>query len=565
MIRATTDGRAHAPLIGLLVLGAVVIAWMGGGVSLIGDQWAWVFAGLDPHFTGLFENYNGHLMATTFAFYDLLPRISLTQLWIYRAVAIVLHLAVTYLVYLLARPRLGPSLALLPTLIVLILGTGADAYVGGQNYNELASTGACLGALLMLERRTPRCDIAASGLLLLGVASFSNAVAFAAGVAVEILVRRNRRVDQLWIPALPLALYAAWRLHWGSSSDVAPGGPFEVIKQSYRAATGAFAGLAGVQLENFTLKAHLPWLAAVAQVALGVAIVGVCALLVRHGVGVSARLANLAVAGVVLWLLLGLGRGSSQDVYASRYVYEGAVIALLVLVELAAAYGIPGRAWRPALAVAIAITVALNIGWMAVWARHLRHVSDVTRAQLGALEIVGHAAPPDFRPEPGFPLRHVTARDYFRARREFGRSPAYSTERLRRSSEESREAADSVLIRGFSIRVTEAASPATSRPSAQVERVISGRLTRRGRCLTITPRGQSAAVVELASRSDSGITLRPTAGGTQTVEVRRFADRFQPVGAGKADLAVARLLTPLGRSRDPWHVRVTITTPTEIC
>ena len=46
-----------------------------------------------------------------------------------------------------------------------------------------------LGALLMLERQTAQADAAASGLLVLGIASFSNAVAFAAGVVVELLVR----------------------------------------------------------------------------------------------------------------------------------------------------------------------------------------------------------------------------------------------------------------------------------------------------------------------------------------------------------------------------------------
>jgi hypothetical protein len=552
-------------LAGILVVAAVVITWMGRDVSLIGDQWAWIFAAIDPRFGDLFHNYNGHLMATTYALYDVLPRIGLTQLWIYRAVALVLHLIVAYLVFCLARRRLGPALALVPTLVILFLGTGADAYLSGVNYNELAATAACLGALLALERQTPRGDVAASALLVLGVASFSNAIAFAGGVAVEVLFRRAGRLRRLWIPLVPVVLYGAWRLHWGSSSDVAPGGPLDVIRQSVRAATGAFAGLAGVQLENFTLKAHLPWLAAVAQIALAVLIVGACTLLAMRRFRIDARLANLLVTGTILWVLIGLGR-SSQEVYASRYVYEGGIIALLIIVELAAVSTIRGRIGRRLLAIAIAVSVVLNIGWMAVWGRHLRQVSDMTRAQLAALEIAGDAAPPSFGPDASYPLARVTAGEYFAALRAFGRSPAYTPARLRQASAESREAGDGVLIRAFSLRLQDARSrPASDGSPAQVEALISGRLTRHGRCFTVSPRGKRPAIVAIGVRSPSGVTLKHAQRATQEVGVRRFGDRYQSVPWTAGARGAAQLLTPLGRVRDPWHVRVTASTPTEVC
>ncbi len=548
-------------LTGLFALAGLLIAWMGRGVSLIGDEWAWIFASVDPRFEDLFQNYNGHLMATTYALYDLLTRISLAHLWIYRAPALILHLVVAYLVFCLARRRLDSFTALVPTAVVLFLGTGADAYLSGLNYNELAATAACLGALLLLERQTPQADAAASGLLVLGIASFSNAVAFAAGVVVELLVRSDRSLRRLWIPLVPFALYAGWRLRWGSSSDAAPGSPTDVIRQAFRAATGAFAGLAGVQLENFTLKAHLPWLAAVAQIVLILLIVGTCTVFTMRHHRVSPRLANLVVTGAILWLLIGLGR-SSQEVYASRYVYEGAIIALLILVELAAVFAVQTSTVRRILAFSIAVAIVLNIGWMAVWARHLRKASDLTRAQLAALEIAGSEAAPSFRPASGFLLDHVTAGDYFAAVREFGDSPAYSPGELRRAPEIQREAADRVLVRALALKLTAAGLRFTP-ADVQVEHLASGRLTHRGNCLLVSPRRDQAMAVDLVVRSSKGVTLMPTPRAALHIQVRRFADQYEPVPIPVH--RTGRLLIPLGGAGDPWHLRVIANAPTTVC
>jgi hypothetical protein len=407
--------------------------------------------------------------------------------------------------------------------------------------------------------------VATSGLLLLGLASFSNAIAFAGGVTVELLFRRDRRLYRLWIPVIPLAMYGVWRLHWGSSSGVAEGGPLETVKQAYRAATGAFAGVAGVQLENFTLKAHFPWLGTVAQVGFGLLIVGACAFVATHRGGTNARLANLVATGVILWLLLGISQGASQEVYASRYVYQGAIVALLIMIEIVGVYGVPPGAARRVFAIAMIFSLSLNIGWMAVYARHLRHVSEITRAQLGALEIARDHVRPSFEPDSSFPLENVTARDYFAAVRAFDGSPAYSGAQLRRASEAGREAADRVLIRAFSLGVTGGDVDRTSQRSAKVEHLIAGTLSRRGTCMILSPGENPNGVIEIAVPSSSGITLEPAQRDRTQIDIRRFAERFHPLPIDSDYFGSVQLRTPLGRSSDPWHVRLTVSTPTEIC
>ena len=112
---------------------------------------------------------------------------------------------------------------------------------------------------------------------------------------------------------------------------------------------------------------------------------------------VSPRLSNLLVTGAVLWLLIGLGRGSLDDLFASRYVYQGAIVVILIAVELAPGLAIQRRGALTAVALAVAGTVALNLVWMVVWGNHLRRESATARAQLAALDIArgpGGTRPP---------------------------------------------------------------------------------------------------------------------------------------------------------------------------
>jgi hypothetical protein len=550
----------------ILALAAVVIMWVGRGVALIGDEWAWIFDGFHVDAGEILQDYNGHLMATTFGLFDVLPRtVGLGHFWAYRAVALVLHLAIALLVFGLARRRLGPWLAVAPAAVVAFLGTGADAFLSGLNYNVLAATAACLAALLTLERRTRRADLATCALLVIGLASFTNAVAFTAGVFVELLWQRDRW-HRLWVPLVPTALYGAWRLHWGTSVSVAgsaPRGVVDVLKHSFEAATGAFAGLAGVQLGSPTLNAHLPWLRTLAQVVLALCILLFAWLVVRR-LHPSPRFANVIVTGVLLWLLIGLGRGSLEALYESRYVYQGAIIAVLIIVEAAAAYGIRGRTALSLVTLGVAVSVALNIGWMVVWGQHLRRESALARARLAALEISRDSAPPLFRPANDFALGAVTVRDYFKAVRKFGGSPAYTTAQLRRAPENTREAADRVMVRAFNLRLA-AGGSSVHGPSPAVERLIAGRIMNDGSCLTLSPEG-ALGVVDIAPRSSSGVVLENRPSGRLRVGARRFGDAYTRGLGGRPDAAgTATLVTPLGAASDPWHLRVSSTAQARIC
>jgi hypothetical protein len=564
------EGRLTATRVLALVLAlaAIVSLWAGRRIVFIADEWGWITDALHVTPNTILQDYYGHLFAFTHgAYVVLLDTVGLAHYWVFRLLAVSLHLTVALLVFLVTRRSVGPWLALAPAAVVAFLGTGADAFVSAINIGLLAATAACLGALLMLSRHNLRGDLATCGLLVIGLASFTTAVAFTAGVFVEILWQRDRW-RRIWVALIPTLLYVAWRLHWGEalSGDVGSGGHQSVdladlVKNSLKAATGAIAGLVGVQLENPTLRSHLPWLAPLFQVVV-VAGAGVLALVATRAQRVSARFANVVVAGLGIWVLIAVGRGSKGDLYASRYVYAGAVVAALIIVEALSAYGMPGPSLRRLIALGAVTSIALNLVWMIVLANHIRDESTMVRARLAALDIAGAQVPSSFVPSGEFAFRHITSGSYFAAVRKFDSSPAFTTAELRRSSEQVRQAADDVLVRALSLRLVPGRVQARDPPPA-VDGVSGGRVSAQGSCLTLTPEARTA-VADLVPRSPSGVVLEHSPGVQPVVEARRFGSRYLRLPA-VARAGTESLATPAGNARDPWHLRVVSPGPTLVC
>ena len=176
----------------VLACAAVVITWAGRDIAPIGDEWAWIQGPStwtptpsSRTTTGICSRRLG--AATT--------RCSTPS---------------GSPVLGLRRDRRGPPsrrrrAGLRPRSPAHRLRAGAPARGGGGvsrhrlgcvperlNLGLVAAMAACLAALVMLDRRTPRADLAACALLLLGLASFTVAIAFTAGACVEILRRDDR-------------------------------------------------------------------------------------------------------------------------------------------------------------------------------------------------------------------------------------------------------------------------------------------------------------------------------------------------------------------------------------
>jgi hypothetical protein len=562
----------------VLLFAVVLIVWAGRGIGFFGDQWGWIHGATRPSLNWVLGDDNGHLVATTnLTFWLLLRLFGIAGVAAFRAVAIGLHLLVVGALFVLVRRRLGVWPALGGALIIAVLGTGADAFVSALNVDILFATGASLGALIALDRGAPpedaphaeaqqggtwRTDAAACILLVIALASWSSGVAFTAGVFVELLVVRGWR--RLWVPLVPTVLYVGWRLHWAASSNgvSGAGSPLDVVAHGYQSATGAFAGLVGLQLDSPTLRADAPWLAALVAVVVGVLLLVLAATLARPR-RVDPRLANVLVAGVVLWLLFGLFRGAHDGLYPSRYVYEGAVIGLLIIASAVPRGWFAGGRGKVLLVVGVAVSAALNVAWMVVWTNHLRGESATAAAQLAAVELSRATVPAGYRPSTAYGTGAITARDYLVSLDKFGPNGVSAARRLRTASESAREAADRVLVQAGSARLGWGASPVGG-PTPRLERVVGGSVTAQGSCLLLKAT-LGLVTVDIASGA-ANTSLDAARGVGGFVLARRFGSRYVAVGAVTGARGPATLATTVGGDPgDPWHVRVIANGPIRIC
>lgn len=562
--RPATWRRGHpaAWAVALVLVGAAAAtSWAGRDIALLGDEWAWIFGGLNPGADTILQSYNGHLLATTWsAYYGLLVTFGLPNYWVYRTVALLLHLGVALVVFLLARRRIGPWSAIAPAAAIAFLGTGSDVFLSG-NFGIAWATVACVGALAMLDRRTRGRDLAACTLLVLGLASFTSAIAFTAGIWVEVLSQRDRW-RRIWVPLLPTLLYLSWRLIWGGDLLLAgssTGDLAAVVRRGFEAAAGAIAGLGGVQLTSPTVEAHFPWLDSLALLAVALGALALVALLIRRR-NLSPRLANLIVTAVALWALLALGRGS-LDLFASRYVYLGAIVVALILVELASGLRLRSRAVTRAVVLAVGVSVALNVAWLVIWGNALRRESTTARAELAALDIARGEVPAEFEPSRAFRLRPVTAGAYFEAVWRFGGSPALANDELRRASEADREAADRVLVGALGLRLVPGAAPGRGPPPV-LEGSSAASIDTTRSCLKLTP-SSGFATLDFVPRSP-GVVLETGSGGRLLLHARRFGERFE-VAVGGLRGGAATLDAPLGHAPDPWHLRLVSNARTSVC
>jgi hypothetical protein len=536
--------RLGVPLV--LGLAAVAIVWAGRGVTFLGDDWAWIFGALHFDSHTVFQSYNGHLLATTWVMYDLLLHLlGLGHPWVFRLVGVALHLAVAGLVYRLAVRRVSHLAALGIGGLIAVLGTAGDTFLSPLNLGILLATACALGALVALEHGSTRSDVAAFALLVVALASFTTAFAFLLGVVAELALKRDRR--RLWVPAAAGALYVLWRLAEGGSSGTG-GGLLDVPHHMIEAATGAVAGLAGIQINSPTLRSHLPWLGTAAQVLVALGIVGLVWVVVRRR-WFTPRLVNLTVASFALWVLLALGRGANGDLYASRYVYMGAIPVALLLVEI-------GSYWRPRrrvvtiIAAGTGLAAALNLAWMVVWANHLRDESTTARAQLTALELARATAPSAFRLGSEFAVAPVEAGRYFAAQRRFGGSPAFSLEQLRAAPEPAREAADGVLARAGQIRTL----PGKPRPGPG------------GRCLALSPSPRPTTQRDLTPAAGHQLLLTSYPPGKGLlVQARRFGNEFKTLAGGVRAGARPLLVAAHDSTPDRWRYRVTYSGRARAC
>lgn len=533
-----------------LVASAVLLLVLGSGLTFFQDTWAFLMhrqgftagAFLDPHGEHIVVIPVGieKLLIDAFGMTSALPE---------RLVLTAMLLATAVLLFVYVRRRLGDWLALMTTVIVLFLGPAWQVLLWPFEHLLVGSMLAGIAMLLALERENRRGDAEACVYLAISIGFSSLGVAFAAGAAVEVLLRlRDRGWHRAYVPAVPLLLYAAWYLAYGHEAKSSLS-LHNVLHSPVYLVEGVGAGLGAVS--------GLTALEGSGQgtAYLGIALLAVLVVLLAwrqlRRPGVSIWFWPLAASAAGFWLLGGFNQIPGREASSSRYMHIAGILVLMLLAELLRGARLGTRALL-ACGAATAAAVVLNLGPLLDGADFLEEQTVLTRSDLAAMEIAERTIQPYFGLTPeiaGTPsLVDVNAAEYFPAVRDHG-SPAYSLEELASAPEAGRRQADVVLSLALPL-------------STETELGTYDSAAGEG-CIEIPPGAPPVGGVPLGP----GVTKIEVAPGPQAAfKLRRFAvAEFRVSTEGAPGESTTLLRIPRDNATQPWFLQVEAQQAARIC
>jgi hypothetical protein len=563
------DRLAWLALAAAMTAAALLLLWEGRGQTLFVDEWSFGYLGRqDWAISSLLAPDNGHLavlpVLITKASLELFGAATALPL---RVVAVATHLSVALMLFAMLRRPLGGLGALAPAVLLLFLGSAADVLVGSHALPIELSVATGLGAWLALRFRTKAWDIAASALLVAGIASNGFALPFIAGAAAILWLDSESSWRRQWIVALPLALYALWRLTEGSGdqSDFAianvaglPAFAFDSLAAELGSITGLFTEPGGSQ-GVFQLGPGQA-LAGASLVAIGAAAVG-------WGYRPPRSAAPALVALLTLWIATGMVASPARQPDVARYIYSGVVLLLLFAGEAIAATSVSRRGTL-ALAGVCAIGLIPNADAIRDAGAFFREQSNQNRAALGAADLLPATVPGDLaleteseQPQGGYADLSYPLDSYRVAKRRFG-SPAYSLDQIRAADPASREGADLLIARALPIGLTAATDAPRPLPAGTRVGQEGGRLRWRGGCADFEPLDTSAQLI--LPLPPGGIWLRPDPGPPVQIGLRRFGDAYvvtaEAIGGRTSEIR----LPPVAAARE-WEAQLLPKQPVLVC
>lgn len=561
--RGVGEARVACALLAVayVALAILILAW-GRQQTFINDEWGYLvnYRGWSPE--TLLTPQNGHLLLIPLLLYKTLFAVFGAESHLpYQLTTLVLHLTVATLFFCLVRERLPLAVATALTALLVFFGAGWDTIMGAYEIPNLTGMAAGLAMLLALERRTPVGNLAACVFLAISLASFSVGIAFAFAALFAIWLGGRVEWRRVWVALIPIAIYAAWFLwarKFGQTQVTAEGisGIFSGMADQLAAICAAITGLFRTpgNSEMADLIAIRPEWGYPLALVLG----GLVALHLRRAPR-SIRFWTVAGVLVAYLALVAVGLDEARAPNASRYVYMGGVLGLLLLAELAR-----DIRWSATAAVVATVFLGLsllaNVAELRVGGRLFAAEGETNRATLAALELARGRVDPELMVEDGstshsHPDMFFLASAYFDTVAEFG-SPAFSPSQLEASGEQAREAADQELVRALGIELVPAAvAPRRvggSRPVVSSQ--AAGRSRAFGDCVALIPeRGRTASFnLDLPP---GGLSYRTGSRNPVEVTLGRFAEQpvvQLPSVAGSAEIAI-----PSDRSPRPWHAELT--------
>ena len=505
----------------LLAAGIAFSIWQTRGQALYADEFGRFTGYWDADAEFFLRGYSGHLITLHSLFYAASFEIFGGGAYLpFRLLEALLLAACALLFFLLARTRAGEWPALGGAFVLLFLGSAHEVIATPYGNVILLPMALGAGALLTLDRRRQRGDLAACLLLCAAVASLDVGLVFIPAVAALIALQEGRiSTRRQWVAAVPTVLYAIWfgwtRLTGGFEIDEplratnlidrVPGALIDLPAAVLSAMSGLFGEASTAGVEGFAL-----WPGRILLVALVVFLIW----RLRRPPRLDPWILVPLAAALTFWVLVAMTLSDVRPLAASRYFFPGAFFLLLILA--AAMQGLRAPRWAlPAGAVILIAAAVPNVVNYVEQADSLREIARTNTAARAASELLARS---------GRAPTEATSRDYLNAVDRFG-SPAGGPAGVLEGREAERAFLDATLLRSGLLGV----SPGHG-----------------GGSCTGTRGGD-------VSIPDEGVTLILPP-GTAGVGVRRFAKAFRALRVPRAQSI--RLIPEGAQLVRRWRVRL---------
>ena len=522
-----------------MVLAAIFALIEGRGMSFTPDEWFWVIASPGMDVKTAFLTSTGHLQLVPRVLYKSILEIDGTNYIWFRLLTVLSLLLVVALFYRYLCRRVGPMVAVVPSLLMLFFGSDALHIIRGNGFTILFSIACGIAALLALEREDRKGDVAACLLLILGLSTYTNALPFVVGATV--FVAFDRQWKRLRVPGVPVLLYAAWKYwlstagpqSWGGSLYTEniikiPAWIFDALSAILSAITGFGYGLTSTTASGPD-----------GLIGPALAVIAIAATLWRLSRGAIGKGVWVTMSiGATLWAIQCLASDPAfpgfRTADSTRYLFPGAIVVFMIAAELTA-----GKTWsKPAYGAFIAVTLfglASNVQQITAYSdQYMGESTDqrriVTTRSIHLDELGGRRAQPLTEPVIGPTFQQLVDA---MARRPYG-GINLSTEKMLDLPEADRIETDRQLASSFGLELTADAVP--GRDCVVLDK--SGR----GRYESILPPGRVALQ---AGRRGGEVSLG------------RFSDG-DPVKLGRLRAGESKgLITARTRVSAPWRVYFT--------
>jgi hypothetical protein len=416
--------RANVQLV-IVSITAVVCGWWllrtGRGQTFFFDEWDFL-AHRFFNVEDVLRPHNGHFSALPVVVFIMFRNVWGVSSYVpFQVIGILVHLSVCTGVYVLLARR-SKSIAYGSFLVVALLGSGWQNILWPFQIGMMGALSFGIWSLVEIDRK----DTSATRLsILVGLALMSAGGGVAVALVFFAVIVWRRKVLDIVKVAIPICLYGLWYLKYGVSQST----PENIGLTPQFVLDSARTAAAGIGGRTTYFGAFI----------LG----GILVTLILSFWKVERKLTVLAAMGIILftWMMTGVSRAQLGEPGASRYVYIGAIMLIVVWGLL---INSPSR-WFVVLALlATPFLIQGNMKVMRAGAGGLFDTSIHVKARFAAVEIVGNSEVVGYRADPSR-TPQINSSEYLALVKNYG-SPAYTTSQVATLPDPIRAEADRVIM-----------------------------------------------------------------------------------------------------------------------